>query len=119
MNRSRGSCKFTRRPETAKKRCRPHRAKIAREEKAHAGAVRRKIECRRLGIESRNFAKIEYRMRWVADFEIITLANALDVEAPALMRQAIGSERDGDTRKRAKATPEINSRFCCRRSNIR
>jgi len=34
------------------------------------------------------FAKIEYRIRWVADFEILKLAEALGVEGPELLRRA-------------------------------
>jgi transcriptional regulator with XRE-family HTH domain len=44
------------------------------------------------------FAKIECQMRWVADFEIIKLAKALDMDAPALIRHAIASERDATVR---------------------
>ena len=33
-------------------------------------------------------AKIEAQIRWVADFEIIFLANALGLDGPALLRQA-------------------------------
>jgi transcriptional regulator with XRE-family HTH domain len=35
------------------------------------------------------FAKIECRTRWVADFEIVKLAAALEMDAPALVRHAV------------------------------
>lgn len=38
-------------------------------------------------------ARIEGQIRWVADFEIIKLAEALGVEAPDLLRQAIAKGR--------------------------
>jgi len=34
------------------------------------------------------FAKIEYRIRWVADFEILKLAEAVGIEGPELLRRA-------------------------------
>jgi len=43
-------------------------------------------------------ARIEGQIRWVADFEIIKLAKALDMDAPALIRHAIASERDATVR---------------------
>ena len=37
------------------------------------------------------FAKIEYRIRWVADFEILKLAEAIGIEGPELLRRAAKS----------------------------
>jgi transcriptional regulator with XRE-family HTH domain len=34
------------------------------------------------------FAKIEARIRWVADFEIFQLAEAIGIEGPELLRRA-------------------------------
>ena len=34
-------------------------------------------------------ARIEGQIRWVADFEIVKLAEAVDLDAPALIRQAM------------------------------
>jgi transcriptional regulator with XRE-family HTH domain len=47
----------------------------------------------RLNISGRDlsrdtFAKIESRTRWVADFEILKLAEAIGIEGPELLRRA-------------------------------
>ena len=34
------------------------------------------------------FSKIEYQIRWVADFEILKLAEAAGIEGPELLRRA-------------------------------
>ena len=34
------------------------------------------------------FAKIEYRIRWVADFEILKLAEAIGIDGPEMLRRA-------------------------------
>jgi len=39
------------------------------------------------------FAKIESQTRWIADFEILKLANGLGIEATELLRRALKGKR--------------------------
>ena len=44
-------------------------------------------------ISRETFAKIETQIRWVADFEIVLLANACEVEPAELLKRAIRKSR--------------------------
>ena len=47
-----------------------------------------KLNVRGWDISRETFAKIESQIRWVADFELLWLADALGVEAAELLRRA-------------------------------
>jgi len=47
-------------------------------------------------ISRETLAKIESRIRWVSDFEVLLLADSLEISGPELLRLAASHSKDND-----------------------